>query len=354
MVKLEAAGNDFLVMLNVGTFFELLDDGAVSSSSGSVSLTADRVRALCDRRRGVGADGLIVGRVAGRRSGAVAETSGTHGADAGAVGAEQPAADLEMSLFNADGSRAEMSGNGIRCLVHAAVEAGVVGGPVVRVMTAAGLRTVSYDPGQGGVAWARVEMGPVQLGRELPSPLARTRARLADVGNPHLVIVGDVTLDALDLDVLGVAAVRAAGGPVNVEVVRPGRSGADLDLRVLERGVGETLACGTGTCAAAAVARSFGLVGHVVSVDNPGGRLEVSLGRSTDGRSGVAADSSEVQQVAVVTEDSAPPVVTDAAAPPVVTEDASVVDAVELGGPVRKVADVWIDPAFLRRAGERR
>jgi diaminopimelate epimerase len=286
MTKLEAAGNDFLVVL----------DG---QPSGPVALTPAEVRALCDRHRGVGADGVILGRLAAAP------------------------ADLEMRLHNADGSEAEMSGNGIRCLVHAAVLAGLVAADEVHVATAAGFRTVYYEPRPDGAAWARVDMGDVRLGREVRSVLPGTRARLADVGNPHLVVLGDVELDAVDLVALGATATRLAGGPVNLEVARRGRAGADLDLRVLERGVGETLACGTGTCAVAAVARAFGMVGNVVRVDNPGGRLEVRLGPTDTVASGKDA-------------------------PPGAAELGGVdVRGVELGGPVRKVADLEVDTSFL-------
>ncbi len=277
MVKLEAAGNDFLVVLEpTGA-----DDGA-DGRAVPAGLTPAQVRALCDRRRGVGADGLILGRPGG------------------------PGADLEMVLYNADGTSAEMSGNGIRCLVHAAVVAGVAPARLTRVSTAAGLRTVSYEAATDGTAWARVDMGPVRLGSEVASPLPGTRARLADVGNPHLVVIGDVQLDEVDLGSLGVAATQVVGSQVNLEIVRPGRHGADLELRVFERGVGETLACGTGSCAAAAVGRAFRMVGDVVTVDNPGGRLEVRLG-----------------------------------------------EEVELGGPVRKIADVEVDAHLLEVGGLR-
>ncbi len=302
MMKLEAAGNDFLVVLDVAL------------EPDATRFTAAQVRAVCDRRRGIGADGLIVGRRGG---------SG---------------ADLEMVLFNADGSEAEMSGNGIRCLVHAAVAAALVPPRDVRVATAAGVRTVSYEAaGHGGAAWARVDMGPVRMGEEVQSPLfgTQTRARLADVGNPHLVVIGDVDLDDLDLASLGAAATRSVGGAVNLEVVRPGRNGADLQLRVFERGVGETLACGTGTCAAAAVAREWGMVGDTVIVDNPGGRLEVRLPTVADasgsGDGDEAGDGDGVRSAYRVGR-------------PV---GLATIDGVELGGPVRKVADVEVDAALL-------
>jgi len=296
MTKLEAAGNDFLVVLG-------------RSPHEPLALTPSHVRALCDRHRGIGADGLIFGRPAAAP------------------------ADLEMVLHNADGSEAEMSGNGIRCLVHAAVLAGLVGPGEVHVATAAGRRAVSYELGADGSAWARVDMGGVRLGTEVESLLPGTRARLADVGNPHLVVIGDVELDAVDLEALGTAAKRAAGRPVNLEVARPGRTGADLELRVLERGVGETLACGTGTCAVAAVAWAFGMVGSVVRVDNPGGRLEVRLGAAASATGDPAADSApggvELGGVEL---------------------GGVELGGVELGGPVRKVADVEVDISFFASA----
>ncbi len=301
MTKLEAAGNDFLVVLDLD-----LEPGA-GPVGGPVEpdarpFTAAQVRAVCDRHRGIGADGLIIGRRGG---------AGT---------------DLDMVLYNADGSEAEMSGNGIRCLVHAAVAAGLVlQRDVVRVATVAGVRTVTYEAARHGGAWARVDMGRVRLGEEVESPVLRTRARLADVGNPHLVVLGDVDLDDLDLGSLTAAAARSAGGPVNLEVVRPGRNGADLELRVLERGAGETLACGTGTCAAAAVAHAWGMVGDTVTVDNPGGRLEVRLPTAPNASTGTHGDARP----------SGP----------------TTLGGVELGGPVRKVADVEVDAALLDAAG---
>ena len=310
MTKLEAAGNDFLVVLD-------------RRPSEPVALTPAEVRALCDRHRGVGADGVIFGRLAASP------------------------ADLEMVLHNADGSEAEMSGNGIRCLVHAAVLAGLVVGGKVHVATAAGLRTVFYEPGADGRAWARVDMGDVRLGREVHSVLPGTRARLVDVGNPHLVVIGDVALDAVDLGALGAAATRVAGGAVNLEVARPGRAGADLELRVLERGVGETLACGTGTCAVAAVARAFGMVGSVVRVDNPGGRLEVRLGPAAkaagDGDSPLGGADLGGAELAGADLGGAELRRAELGGP---------VRKAELGGPVRKVADVEVDTSFFAPASE--
>ncbi len=317
MTKLEAAGNDFLVLLD-------------RRPKQPVALTPAEVRALCDRHRGVGADGVILGRLAASP------------------------ADLEMVLHNADGSEAEMSGNGIRCLVHAAVLAGFVAAGEVHVSTAAGFRTVFYEAGGDGRARARVDMGGVRLGHEVQRLLPGTRARLADVGNPHLVVIGDVTLDAVDLGALGTVGARVAGRAVNLEVARPGRAGADLELRVLERGVGETLACGTGTCAVAAVARSFGLVGSVVRVDNPGGRLEVRLGPAVTiggGSSGGGSRGGGSSGGGEVPPSDLNDLVLDEV-PPSDLNDMEWLELsrAELGGPVRKVADVEVEASFFASA----
>jgi len=236
--KHHGAGNDFLVLVD---------------PEGSRPLSADLVRALCDRRFGVGADGVI--RVL----------------DGGG------AADLAMELQNADGSQAEMSGNGMRCLAQAAVQHGLVSPPTFTVATAAGLRTVAYAQGADpDTAWATVGMGPAELGDNQPQKFVDRKVRTVDMGNPHLVMFGP---DLDDVDVAGIGAhlQTVYPGGVNVEFVTSGEAPDSLVLRVFERGVGETQACGTGSAAAAAAAHSWGLVGRHVAVRNPGGTLEVTL-----------------------------------------------------------------------------
>ncbi|MHB8220144.1 MAG: diaminopimelate epimerase [Acidimicrobiales bacterium] len=283
LTKYEGAGNDFLVLVD---------------PERGCSVDAGMVRALCRRHRGVGADGLI--RVGGRHGGA----------------------DVSMELWNADGSVAEMSGNGIRCLVQAAVDAGLASPPEITVSTAAGVRTVTYRPGgpvEGGTGnehpadaagdgWASVDMGPVRLGAERPQRAPGLLAREVDAGNPHVVLYGPVHPDELAVAEIGARIEAETPGGVNVEFVAPGASADELVLRVWERGVGETMACGTGSCAAAAAARSWGLVGDRVLVHNPGGTLEVRLGT----RPG---------------------------------------DPVFLAGPVRRVARVTVERSWLDRAG---
>ncbi len=234
--KHEAAGNDFLVAVE---------------PTGRLRLGPAEVRALCDRHRGVGADGVIVVSPGGDQ------------------------ADLIMELRNADGGAAETSGNGLRCAAQAAVGAGLVEPPRFTVATGAGVSTVQFEGG-GVNARATVEMGPVRLvGAPTTDPVGRL-AQVVDVGNPHLVVRCDHP-DQVDLASMAAAVAPRFEGGINVEYVAPA-NGAGLRLRVWERGVGETLACGSGSCAAAAAARSWGLVGDVVVVHNPGGVLEVSLG----------------------------------------------------------------------------
>jgi len=235
--KYEATGNDFLVMID---------------ARSAVSLGPEEVRALCDRRRGVGADGFITVR----------------------GGRGKP---LSMHLRNADGGVAEMTGNGIRCVAHAAVEAGLVTEGRFAIETAAGSRVVELRRQGDGEAFASVEMGVARITSDLgpygPALSGRQACRV-DVGNPHLVVLADGTLD--ELPELGSRLQEIETG-INVELVRPGPGPDALTLRVWERGVGETLACGTGSVAAAAVAHGWGLVRRSVSVHNPGGRLEVRL-----------------------------------------------------------------------------
>ena len=248
LTKHHGQGNDFLVLLDPDDR-QPLDPAAV--------------RYLCDRRRGVGADGVI--RV----------TRATPGDDAATLG---------MELRNADGGAAEMSGNGIRCLAQAAVDAGLASPPTFTVRTLAGPRTVTVSPGgQAGSAQVSVDMGTAVMGAEEDGPTLDAippgrgwRARTVCVGNPHLVLLG-AELDGIDVARAGSAAQDAYPGGINLELVTPGPAADELVLRVWERGVGETLACGTGSCAAAAAARAWGVVGDYVRVHNPGGTLEVGL-----------------------------------------------------------------------------
>jgi diaminopimelate epimerase len=224
--KYHALGNDFLVLLDL---------------DGRQPVDDATARALCDRHRGIGADGLIR-------------------ATAGGAGA-----DVTMELRNADGGRAETSGNGLRCLALAVVDAGIVPGPEVTVATDAGVRRAVL---QGG-GLVSVEMGVASTDGQVGTP--RRGARV-DLGNPHVVIEVDHPA-GLDL------AEEAAAFPgTNVELVTPGPGDGELTMRIWERGVGETLSCGSGACAGAVAARGWDLVGPRVTVHQPGGDLTVDIG----------------------------------------------------------------------------
>lgn len=226
LTKHHGSGNDFLVLLG--------DQGLHVADLPAVA------RSLCDRHRGIGADGLLSAVPA---SGAVAS----------------------MLLHNADGGRAEMSGNGIRCLAQALVDAAWAEAGGFCVNTDAGARwlevTAEERPRCRSV---RVGMGPARVVR-----LGKKEAEV-DVGNPHLVLLADDP-DAIDLAVLG-----AAHPGLNVEVVRVDDR-LTTTMRVYERGVGLTEACGTGSCAAVAATVAWDLTGSRVTVHNPGGHLHVEL-----------------------------------------------------------------------------
>ncbi|HEV2767857.1 MAG TPA: diaminopimelate epimerase [Acidimicrobiales bacterium] len=240
--KHHALGNDFLVLLDARCRWSV--DGATA-------------RALCHRRRGVGADGLL------------RASAGTDGAD------------VDMTLWNADGGLAEMSGNGIRCLGQAIARARGTNELDLVVGTAGGPRRLRVGAGPTpGAAWVEVDMGTADKGPAGSAPASAPvlEAATVDMGNPHLVLLVDDPA-AVDLAALGPACQGEFEHGINVEVVapRPGRADA-LDLRVWERGAGLTQACGTGACAAVFAAHGWGLVGARVRVTMPGGELDVALG----------------------------------------------------------------------------
>jgi diaminopimelate epimerase len=209
--KHHGLGNDFLIRL----------DGDVDAAMA---------RAVCDRRTGVGADGLI-------------SVVGT-----------------QWTLFNADGSRAEASGNGLRCAAQAVARARGVETIDIAFATDVGDRRVELA---GDLA--TVEMGPVVVHR-----LGDDDADVT-TGNPHLVLRVD---DPSTVDLLALGALHP---DVNVEVIARGPEPDSLAFRVHERGAGITMACGTGSVAAAAAAHAWGIVGPRVVVHNPGGDVTVEL-----------------------------------------------------------------------------
>ncbi|MGP5556806.1 diaminopimelate epimerase [Corynebacterium flavescens] len=236
-------------------------------------LAPERVALLCDRRAGIGADGLL--RVV--RAGALLQ--------AGEVSALAPGIaedDWFMDYRNADGSVAEMCGNGTRVFAHWLRSRGLVSSDALTVGTRAGAKPVVVESWDANDAVVSVEMGEAKVTGVSTASMAGERfAGLGvDMGNPHLAAVvpgltprrlGELSFVQPDYD----ADFFPAG--VNVEVLTPLEEG-QVHMRVFERGVGETRSCGTGTVAAARAALADGGFGTgSVTVNVPGGQVQVDI-----------------------------------------------------------------------------
>jgi diaminopimelate epimerase len=237
---------------------------------GRLSLTPAAVAALCDRRRGLGADGVL--RVT---------RAGAAGLDRLPEGVA--ADDWYMDYRNADGSIAQMCGNGVRVFAHYLRASGLESRDEFVVGSLAGPRPVVLHQWDDTTADVTVEMGKVnQLGTGEAIVGGRPFAGLAiDVGNPHLACVdADLTIDELAaLDVAAPVSFDRTQFPegVNIEVVTAPH-GEAVSMRVHERGVGETRSCGTGTVAAAVAALAFeGATTGTLRVRIPGGEVTVSV-----------------------------------------------------------------------------
>lgn len=251
--KYHGTGNDFVML-------EDLEDER--------PLTGGLVAALCDRHTGVGGDGVI--RV-------------TRGLDVGT--------DFFMDYMNADGSLAEMCGNGIRCLGKLVYERGHTDATEVEVGTRAGARHLSLGVADGIVERVTVGMGPPAFERGripmagpadepfLTEPFeieGRTvKATAVSMGNPHLVLFVEQDPDAVDVRSIGPEVEQDPRFPEKTNVEFAVVDDGGLKVRVWERGSGETLACGTGACAAHVAANEAGLVPARAEVRFPGGTLVV-------------------------------------------------------------------------------
>lgn len=225
--KWEGLGNDFVVV-----------EGALPEPG--------EVRALCDRRRGVGADGVLVIEPA-------------------------PGFAARMTVLNADGSRPEMCGNGLRCVAGwLAARGRAEPSTWVRVQTDAGPRSFRAEATPDGWSVA-IRMGAATFQEDLV--VLGTTFRQVNMGNPHAIAFG--AYDAGDLDRLGPRVATTPAEGTNVELVRG--EGRRLEVLVWERGVGPTQACGTGACAVAAIACRDGRspFGEALEVVLPGGALRV-------------------------------------------------------------------------------
>ncbi len=258
--KVQGAGNDFI----------LVEASDLNQDWPQMAVT------MCDRHFGIGADGLLV-------------LLPSH------------LADFQMHIFNPDGSEAEACGNGLRCLARYVIDMGLAntGAQEISVETVAGIRKVKIYRAMGKPAKIQVSMGEPKLGAEdIPVVIEPKEENLVDIksmlnyhvsigsrelllnfvsmGNPHAIYFCQHPVSDFPLSQLGPGVEQHKMFPkrVNFEVANV-ISRRQIEARVWERGVGETLACGTGACAVAVAAQLLGYIDNKVDIKLPGGTLEV-------------------------------------------------------------------------------
>jgi len=251
--KMHGLGNDYIIIDN-------RDEKIIKKEAVQMAKT------LCNRRFSVGADGLLI-------------VSGSKVADA------------KMRIFNSDGSEAEMCGNGIRCFAKYCYENDIVKKPKVAVETLSGIKHVWLTLKDNGVSAVKVDMGAPNwhrsslpmtgkgpcINEDLEMDGETFKVTCLSMGNPHCVIFVDC-IDCFPVQEIGEKIENHKAFPKRtnvgfVEVLNK----KELNVRVWERGCGETLACGTGTCAAVAASNKLGLVGNKVTVHVLGGDLQVEV-----------------------------------------------------------------------------
>lgn len=253
--KYNGQGNDFVI---------------INSFESRLNFLKDQIIKICDRNFGIGADGLILVN-------------------------RSEKSDLKMDYYNRDGTAAEMCGNGIRCMAAFAYNIGIIKRRDLTIETPAGEKALSIEIKRGKIGNIKVNMGTPEFDPVSIPVRIKDRSEVFDykievdkkifyincvsLGNPHCVIFLDAENKLSDYDV-------ARWGPIienldifprkiNVEFVRI-KDRKELNLRVWERGVGETQACGTGACAAVICAiRTKQEMNHSVSVNLPGGKVDV-------------------------------------------------------------------------------
>lgn len=255
--KMQGLGNDYVY---VNGFTESVENKEVAA------------RMLSDRHFGVGADGLILIN-------------------------PSDVADFEMEMYNADGSRGKMCGNGIRCVAKYVYDYGLTDKTKISVETLAGIKHLDLTVEDGKVVLVRVDMGepileadkiPVAAGKEkmIDEPILvnakEYRTTSVSMGNPHTVVYMD-EIATLDLEKIGPGFECHPWFPdrVNTEFVKV-INDTLLEMRVWERGSGETLACGTGACAVAVASILNGLAKREVTVRLTGGDLKIEWDENTN------------------------------------------------------------------------
>lgn len=264
--KMHGCGNDYVY---VDCTKEVIPD---------IAATAVRVS---DRHFGIGSDGLILIK-------------------------SSEVADFEMDMYNADGSRGKMCGNGIRCVAKYVYDHGLTNKTEITVDTQAGIKTLQLTVCDGKVSKVRVDMGePVLIPQEIPVKasvlgLADDRREAivtqpftvanssyditcVSMGNPHCITFIDEDVRSFPLEAIGSLFEKHELFPegVNTEFVNI-IDKEHLRMRVWERGSGETLACGTGACAVAVASYLNGFTGRKVDVELMGGHLEIVYDAATN------------------------------------------------------------------------
>jgi diaminopimelate epimerase len=241
--KMQGAGNDYVY---VDCFRE------------KVNNPSELAVLLSDRHFGIGSDGLILIR-------------------------PSDDADCEMEMYNADGSRGAMCGNGIRCVGKYVYDHGIVDKTRIRVKTGSGIKTLDLHVEGGKVTSATVDMGTPEQTSEIGEPITVGGREYhftgISMGNPHAVLFMDEIAD-LDLPEIGPKFEHHSRFPdrTNTEFIKV-IDRTHIDMRVWERGSGETMACGTGACAAAVASVLNGYTENDVSVKLLGGTLVIRWDR---------------------------------------------------------------------------
>ncbi|MPW26025.1 diaminopimelate epimerase [Alkalibaculum sp. M08DMB] len=250
--KMHGLGNDFIVIENL---------------QGNLSLDKFQIVSICDRRYGIGADGVMI-----------VNSSET--------------CDIKMSFFNSDGSEVEMCGNGIRCFAKYVYDKDIVKKNPIDIETLAGIKTTFLEIQNSKVIKVQVDMGtPIFESQKIPIDNSKERAidekvefndHLIDfsaisMGNPHVVIFVD-DLDNYPIKKIGPFIENHSLFPkkTNVNFVQI-IDNENIRVVTWERGAGLTLACGTGTCASVAIANYKGFVKKKVNASLPGGNLLIEI-----------------------------------------------------------------------------
>lgn len=257
--KMEGCGNDYVY---VNGFTETVEDKPAMA------------RKVSDRHFGIGSDGLIFIN-------------------------PSKVADCEMEMYNSDGSRSEMCGNGIRCVSKFAYDNGIVNKTSLSVETLAGIKYIDLKMSQGEVVGAKVNMGkPILVPSEIPCDVTNLAGPVdgyvlekpmvvdgitysvsaVSMGNPHVIIRTDSDLSDFPIEKLGPLFEVHPAFPrkVNTEFINI-IDRKTIRMRVWERGAGETFACGTGACAVAVSAILNGYVDNEVTIKLLGGDLKISF-----------------------------------------------------------------------------